>query len=151
MNVTVDPVADQEICDDGIDNDGDGLIDGEDPDCADSIQVGVDVIPGPQKKVKLSVAIVPVAIITTSTFDATQVDPLSVCFGDAEEPSQRDCTPRGNRGQALDVDRDGDLDFVLRYEIAQTGIDMGDTQACLTGNLTGGQAIEGCGTIVVVP
>ena len=144
------PVADPEICDDGIDNDGDGLIDGDDPDCSDSIAVTIDVIPGRQKKVSLSNAIVPVAIITTGTFDATQVDPSSVCFGDAEEPSQRDCTPKRNHGQATDVDRDGDLDLVLRFEIAQTGIDLADTQACLTGNLTGGQTIAGCGSIIVV-
>jgi hypothetical protein len=36
--------------------------------------------------------LVPVAIVTTESFDATSVDPNTVCFGDDDNPSQRDCT-----------------------------------------------------------
>ena len=95
--------------------------------------------------------VISVAILTSATFDATTVDPSSVCFGDAEDPSQRDCTEAHGRGHIQDVDKDGDLDLVLHYEAGQTGIDLGDTQACLTGRTFDGMAIRGCDSIKVLP
>jgi len=38
-------------------------------------------------------------------------------------------------------------DLLLHYETAQTGIDMGDMQACLTGDTFGGPPITGCDSI----
>jgi hypothetical protein len=91
-----------------------------------------------------------VAILSTSSFDARTVNPSTVCFGDAENPSQRDCTEAHGRGHIQDVDGDGDKDLVLHYETQETGIDRGDTQACLSGSTYGGTAIQGCDRIVTV-
>jgi hypothetical protein len=144
-----------EVCDDGLDNDCDGLTDGDDPNCgAPPEELTIDIKPGsyPNPIDLKSKGVIPVAILTSATFDATTVDPSSVCFGDAEDPSQRDCTEAHGRGHIQDVDGDGDLDLVLHYETGQTGIDLGDTQACLTGDTFDGITLpQGCDSIKVVP
>lgn len=96
--------------------------------------------------------VVPVAILTTSItagesvdFDATTVDPLSVQFG------PDGATEKHGRGHIEDVDGDGDLDMVLHFRTQETGITDGDTIACITGETTEGQSIEGCDAIVTVP
>jgi hypothetical protein len=111
--------------------------------------VEIDIKPGGgPNKVKLSPnTLVTVAILTTPDFDATTVDASSVCFGDAEDPTQRDCTEAHGTGHVEDVDRDGDLDMVLHYESLQTGIDLGDTQACLIGEDLDGIGIYGCDSV----
>jgi uncharacterized delta-60 repeat protein len=91
--------------------------------------------------------VLPVAILTTSTLDATTVDPQSVCFGAAEDPAARACVARQPLGHREDVNGDGRVDLLLQYDVAKTGIDPGDTQACLTGRTTDGVAIEGCDSI----
>jgi len=85
---------------------------------------------------------IPVAILTTQTFDATTVDPLSVKFG-----------PNGaleahGRGHYEDFDGDGDTDLVLHFSTQFTGIQCGDTKASLTGETYDGQKIIGSDSIV---
>jgi uncharacterized delta-60 repeat protein len=91
--------------------------------------------------------VMPVAILTTDAFDATTVDPASVCFGSANDPSKRDCTEKHNQGHLEDANADGRTDLLLHYETHETGIVAGDTTACLTGTTYSGLAIEGCDTI----
>jgi len=115
--------------------------------------VVLDIKPGGEpNSVNLgSGGVIPVAILTTGDFDATTVDPGTVCFGDAEAPAERDCSEKHGRGHIEDVDDDGDQDMVLHYETAQTGIDPGDTQACLTGETFDGTRVDGCDAIRIVP
>lgn len=115
--------------------------------------VTVDIKPGSSvNPVNLKTkGVIPVAILTTPDFDATTVNPLSVCFGDAGDASQRDCTEAHGQGHIEDVDGDGDNDLVLHFETQETGIDPGDTQACLTGTATNGETVEGCDTITITP
>jgi hypothetical protein len=51
--------------------------------------------------------VIPVAIISTDSFDATSIDPASVCFGDDEDASQRDCTEAHGTGHPEDVNGEG--------------------------------------------
>ena len=88
---------------------------------------------------------VPVAILTTDSFDASQVDWDSVLFGpDGAAKSHA-------MGHVKDVDDDGDLDLLLHFNTQDTGIQCGDTEATLTGELSSGEPIIGTDTINTVP
>jgi hypothetical protein len=81
--------------------------------------------------------LIPVAILSTSTFDATQVDPSSVKFGPAGAVVSH------GHGHTEDVNRDGRLDLVLDFRTPDTGILCGATSASLTGKTRAGQAFQG--------
>lgn len=89
---------------------------------------------------------IPVAILTTESFDATQVDWDTVLFGpDGAAKSHA-------MGHVKDVDDDGDLDLLLHFNTQDTGIQCGDTQATLTGELfSDGGPITGTDSITTVP
>jgi uncharacterized delta-60 repeat protein len=108
-----------------------------------AITVMVDVKPeSPDNVIPLqSGGVIPVAILTTNSFDAASVDPATVCF-------VKDCTDKQGTGHLEDVNGDGRGDLLLHYETQETGIALGDTQACLTGKTKGGIAIQGCDHIV---
>jgi len=110
------------------------------------LEVAIDIKPDefPNSINPRSREVIPVAILTTDTFDATTVDPLSITFG-----------PNGaieahGRGHIEDVDGDGDDDLVLHFRIQETGIQCGDTSASLTGTTFSGFAIEGSDSIQTV-
>lgn len=106
--------------------------------------VAIDIHPGsfPNSINPRSRGVIPVAILTTPTFDATTVDPSSVQFG----PN----LARPVHSALQDVDGDGDLDMILHFTTQETGINCGDTSASLTGRTNAGQAIEGSDSIKTV-
>jgi uncharacterized delta-60 repeat protein len=112
-----------------------------------TISVAIDVKPESSDNVVplQSEGVVPVAILTTDIFDAATVQPGSVCFGDSGAATERACTSRSAR--LVDVNGDGRPDLLLHFETATTGIDAGDTEACLTGTTSAGISIEGCDRI----
>jgi len=77
-----------------------------------------------------------VSILTTEDLDATQVYPPTVRFGPAKAmPIMK---YRWNRHWEMDytlydVDKDGDTDMILTFRMQETGIQIGDTSAELTG------------------
>jgi hypothetical protein len=99
------------------------------------LTVTIDIKPGginPKGK-----GVIPVTILTTTSFDATTVDPRGVV-----------CGPNGameahGRGHIEDADGDGDFDLVLHFRTQDTGIVCGTTSASLTGKTLGGQKIQG--------
>jgi hypothetical protein len=111
-----------------------------------SLTVIIDIKPGdgpnsinPGSKEKI-----PVAILTSDTFDATTVDPTTIRFGET-----------GTEGAPIrsgleDVDGDGDADMILHFNTQTTGIHCGDTSASLTGETFSGQMIEGADSIRTV-
>ncbi len=91
--------------------------------------VTIDIKPGSATNpINLkSNGVIPVAILTTPTFDATTVDVSSVRFGPG------DATEVHGHGHVEDVDGDGDLDLVLHFSTAAAAIPCGATSATLTG------------------
>jgi hypothetical protein len=106
----------------------------------------IDTKPGdfPNSINPRSKGVIPVAIRTTSTFEATTVDPATVRFG-------RTGTEAAPVHSALeDANRDGKRDLILHFETQKTGIECGDTSASLTGQTRAGQAIHGSDSIQTV-
>ena len=90
--------------------------------------------------------VIPVAILTTDTFDASTVDPET---GALEGAGARSKGKSGNCGSMEDVDDDGDLDLVIQVvnEIDWAGV----TEATLTGETYDGIPIEGTDSVRIVP
>ena len=139
-----DQTASEPSCDPGI-----GVI--ELYDAIVSITTGalpvvVDIKPGsfPNAVNPKARGVIPVAILSTETFDATTVDPLTVAFGPAG------ATETHGKGHPEDVNRDGKLDLVFHFKTEETGIQSGDVSAGLTGMTLTGQEIAGSDAIVTV-
>lgn len=110
------------------------------------ISVVIDIKPGSDSNsINLSSnGKIPVAVLTTDTFDATQIDPLTVSFGPAGAGEAH------GRAHVVDIDADGDADLVLHFNRQDTGIACGDTEAALTGQTFSGQAVTGSDTLRAV-
>lgn len=115
------------------------------PDVDGTLRVAIDIKPGsdPNSINLQSRGVIPVAILTTPEFDATTVDPSTVRFGPG-------AAARRHQGHVEDVNHDGLLDLVLHFPTQQTGIQCGETEAVLTGQTFGGEAIEGSDAINIV-
>lgn len=110
------------------------------------ITVAIDIKPGsfPNSINPRSRGVIPVAILTTDTFDATTVNSATVRFG----ATGTEAAPV--QSSLEDVDGDGDIDMILHFKTQDTGIRCGDSFASLTGETSSGQAIEGFDSIKTV-
>jgi 6-phosphogluconolactonase (cycloisomerase 2 family) len=108
-----------------------------------SFPVAVDIRPGsvPNPVNPRSFGVIPVAILGASGFDVTTVLVSSVRFGPSGAPPVQG-------GEIEDVDGDGELDLVLHFRTAATGIACGDTSAGMTGTTTDGRRFQGQDSIV---
>jgi N-acetylneuraminic acid mutarotase len=115
------------------------------------IQVTINIKPGSsQNTINLgSAGVVPVAILSSATFDATQVDPASIRL----TASAVRLTGRSDKYSCntRDVNRDGRADLVCRVNTDPSMVKAGSTSAVLTGRTFGGQDIQGVDTIRIVP
>jgi hypothetical protein len=67
------------------------------------------------------------------------VDAITLAFG----PTR--AAPVHTQGSHLeDVDGDSILDLVSHYATRETGVALGDTEACVTGELFDGMRFRGC-------
>jgi len=111
-----------------------------------TLAVAIDIKPGTLTNSvnPVSRGDIAVALMTTATFDAGSVDPATIHFGRSgtEAPV--------THSAPADVDGDGDLDMVLHFETADSGIRCGDTSASLTGRTLTGQAIAGSDSVNTV-
>ena len=115
------------------------------------MSVDIDIIPGSaQNAVNLSGAgVIPVAILSSPTFDALQVDPATITLAGANVRM----IGASNRFlcQARDVNKDGLTDLVCDVQTAQFLIQPGDSTATLEGATFGGTPIIGHDAIHIVP
>lgn len=109
---------------------------------------------------------VKLAVLTTDagehglplSFDALAIDPSSVRFGPRRLifEGSGGATPEGGKGKRENVkgrrhSRERDLDLVFRFNLRESGLLRGDTEACVTGRLKGpagaGTPFFGCDSI----
>jgi hypothetical protein len=89
--------------------------------------------------------VIPVAILTTAVFDATQVDASTIAFG----PGGASIAHK--KPHVEDVDDDGDMDLLVHFWTQETGLSSMDTEACLSAELLDGTPVQACDSINIVP
>ncbi|MFH1883131.1 MAG: hypothetical protein ABIL62_10520 [Planctomycetota bacterium] len=107
-------------------------------------EVEIDIKPGSNtNSINLkSKGVVPVAVLTTEDFNASNVDPNTVEFAGASPV----------RWTIEDVDDDGDEDMLCHFKTQDlVDLDEDSTEATLTGDTFGGDAIAGTDTVRIVP
>ncbi|MEM2998615.1 MAG: hypothetical protein QW542_06685, partial [Thermoproteota archaeon] len=111
--------------------------------CLYTYEVDIDVKPGscPNCINLKSKGVVPVAVLTTGDFDASDVDPNTVKFADASPV----------RWRMEDVDGDGDMDMLFHFNTRDLNLDSTSTEATLTGYTTWGNPITGTDSVKIVP
>jgi hypothetical protein len=110
------------------------------------LEVPIDIKPGSVSNIinPTSDQTIPVAILSTDTFDALTVDTATVRFGG----SGTGAAPR--EVVRKDVDGDVNRDLVLHFIGRKTGIACGDFTAVLTGATIAGSPIRGVDAIKTV-
>jgi hypothetical protein len=117
----------------------------------DITKVEIDIKPGSfPNSINLSNAgVVPVAVFSSPTFDATQIDPASVSLAGASVKMV------GKSGKYLcstdDVNKDGLPDLVCQVWTAQFMIEVGDSVAVFEALTFGGKRVRGEDSIRIVP
>jgi hypothetical protein len=92
--------------------------------------------------------LIPVAILGSASFDVADVDVATLAFGpDGGAPAFDLSNPLVYWLSHWDVDGDGTKDLLSSYRTAETGIAMGDTEACLTGETLDGVSFKGCDSV----
>lgn len=133
-----------------------------------TIEVGVDIKPfsDPNSINPRSGGVVPVAILGSESFDVTDVDVTTLAFGPAGASPSHDLTDSNTFyththeqvcdefdncvWEEYDANGDGIMDLVSHYVQRETGLAIGDTEACITGETTDGRAFEGCDAVRIL-
>lgn len=108
--------------------------------------VDVDIKPGSDPnsiKVKIE-KVITVAILGSADLDVSDINATTLLFGDYAEGEG--ASP-ANKVTIKDVNKDGYLDLVSQYRLSGTGIDLGDTEACISGELLDGTQFLACDAI----
>jgi hypothetical protein len=115
----------------------------------ETLTVTVDIKPGsfPNSINLGSNGTVPVAILSSDSFDATTVDPLTVTLANASVRLRGNGTPMAS---AQHVNNDGRLDLVVHVATEALQLTSTDTGAVVHGETYSGQAIVGSDSVRVV-
>lgn len=129
------------------------------------IHVRIDIEPGSSAKIivvagsmsknGMSDQMVPVAILSTKSFDATTVNVSTAALGNDGMNAMASSFGYGfPRATIRDVNGDGIKDMVLQFPVAPLVKDgalaHSTTRLCLTAKTSNGQSIRGCDAVRVV-
>ncbi|MFH0791036.1 MAG: choice-of-anchor U domain-containing protein [Candidatus Omnitrophota bacterium] len=108
------------------------------------LPIKIDIKPGsfPNSINLKSEGKVPVAVLSSSTFDANSINRSTVVFAGI--------SPLSIEGSPKDVNGDGLLDVVLHFKTQDLNLEPSDTEACLTGKTLSGQEFKGCDSVQIV-
>jgi hypothetical protein len=114
------------------------------------LPVPIDIKPGdPNNTINLrSRGVLIVAILSTSEFGATTVDPATVKLAGAPVTTHGRNTPMTS---VADLNRDGRVDLLLHFRTQDLQLDPTATEAVLKGTTFSGQRIRGVDSIRLVP
>lgn len=109
------------------------------------IPIEIDIKPGsdPNSINIKSKGRIPVAILSTSSFDAASVNTDTVRFGRTGSEAS------AVHSALVDIDADGNLDLILHFKRTETGIQCGDQVAYLKGRTLIGTEIEGSDSVKI--
>jgi hypothetical protein len=107
------------------------------------VSILIDIKPGgyPNSINLKSKGSIPVAILTTTEFDAITVDSDTVTFANASP----------TKSKMTDIDNDGDMDMLLHFDSQDLDIEANDTEATLMGKCNDGTDIAGTDSVSIVP
>jgi len=91
---------------------------------------------------------VPVAVLSTETFDATTLDVSSISFAGAPVVIKNNGTFQAS---FEDVNGDGRLDLVLHFSTQALSLTSSSTEATLTGSTNTGRCVSGTDSVNIVP
>jgi hypothetical protein len=115
------------------------------------LAVLIDIKPGayPNSINLGSAGVIPVAILSSETFDARTIDPESVRLAGAAVRMV------GKSGKLLcheeDVNGDGHVDLVCQVETVELAIEPGESVAMLVATTASGQTVRGEDSVRIVP
>jgi hypothetical protein len=92
--------------------------------------------------------VIPVALFSSDAFDVADVDVTTLAFGPSGAAPAFDLTHAWVYWLShWDVNGDGRKDLLSYYRTQETGISVGDTDACLNGETSNGIPFEGCDAV----
>ena len=114
------------------------------PRIAEAVVLDIDIKPGsdPNGVNPASKGVIPVAVLGSVNFDATQVDFSTVEFGPDGATPVHD-------GHVEEVNNDDFIDMLFHFKVRETGIACGDTEATLTGQTFAGEEITGTESVKI--
>jgi hypothetical protein len=91
-----------------------------------------------------------VAILGSERFDVTQLDVQSLAFGPHGARPIAEARTSDQSPNVEDVNGDGFEDLLVQFEVTETGISLGDVEACLMGETFAGVPFSECDAMEVV-
>jgi CSLREA domain-containing protein len=107
------------------------------------LNIEIDIRPGSSTNpINLGArGVIPVAVLTTSGFNAATLDPATVLFAGASPV----------RWSQQDVDHDGDMDLLFQFEVRKLQLTRTSIEASLTGKTYSGMQVMGTDKVRIVP
>jgi hypothetical protein len=121
----------------------------EDP----TLEIAIDIKPGafPNFLDALQGGAIPVAILGSESFDVFDVDLDSLTLGPDAAPREPTEKWKGVKAGPTDVNGDEWPDLLVAFQTAETGIALGDSEACVEGETLEGTPLRGCDAIQTLP